>query len=90
MGVPVTKLQLTPLDDGRQELLIQFGHDEQPTTVIWYGHLEADFLPAHDTALQFDLTMKVRPGGFGREWARVTCQAPSLDEALDLGRPERR
>ncbi len=76
MGVPVKKLELTRLDDGRQCLRIEV--DYAPGTVMtWYGYLEVETKePVACEPMTLDLTLAAVPGEPGDSWGPHRGETP--------------
>lgn len=69
-------MQLTRLDDGRQQLRIEFD-DEHQTVLTWCGRFSAEArLPFKDFAVQWDLLLEAYPGDLGEPWGRISVTPP--------------
>jgi len=87
VSVPVKDMQLTRLDDVRQQLRIEFD-DEHQTVLTWWGRLSIEArLPFKDFAVQWDLLLEAYPGDLGEPWGTLTVKAPSEPELDPLGGP---
>lgn len=76
MGVPVKKLELTRLDDGRQCLRIEV-EDGPGTVMTWYGYLEVETEePVARKPMTLDLTLAAVPGEHGDPWGRIEVKPP--------------
>lgn len=81
MGVPVKNLQLTRLDDGRQELHIELDEPYAGDALTWRGHLTIEALPpSKDEPVQYQLAMAGRDGRNGEPFAVIEFRRPPRDE----------
>ncbi|MFY1595568.1 hypothetical protein [Micromonospora sp. WMMD737] len=83
MGAPVKNLQLTRLDDGRQELRIELDGDHAGNALTWRGHLTIEPLLDQirpDRPVQYELAMQAHADSDPEPFAVLEFRRPPSGE----------